>query len=266
MRKYWILGAVLATGLLVGSPFNAVYSDHKPGHDKGGPPGDGGGGGGSCSPGSPIADPIPVTITFRNDEVSDHICSDADETVDCMSGTEEQDGVIDCRGEIVGGEYGNTKKTANNPVLFLDFSAPANVPPCESDCKRNFIETSTPVVLQTDVLPNPGDPTNDDGTLNGGAWAIPTMESRDSRFRVDFPGDGFGFRLRFDDRVELAPGATVVTMTRTASDRWTIEATTGSDIANLFAGALRNLAPTDEGNYHMPFQATVVCANAGDCP
>jgi hypothetical protein len=217
-----------------------------------------GGGKGACRGGSPITDPIPITATFRDlldGDSPDRIQSDGNGSYGPSDGLAK----INCGGEIQIADWENVGRK-----IFLDFRDPASEAPCDP-CLRTYNTTySTPFSFNTNVLADPGDPTEDDGTLVGGAYNIPVGESRWSRLKLNFSHPDGDLTIRF--KPSEFPDTEPVLVTRESLTMWVVEAFP-EDIAKLMTPNFHASTGTkgkgknkghDEGNYRMPFRLVAV--------
>ncbi len=208
------------------------------------------GGGGGCRGATPLSDPIPLTATFRD-------TLNGFDTRIQGDGAPYPDGsaLITCAGEI---EIKNQEDFGRQ--IFLNFSDPSSPAPCEPDCLRELDTYLTaPFIWRTNVMANTGDPTEDDGSLVGGAWAIPDGQSRQSRLKVNFSTPNGTLTIRF--KPDAFADTSWLLVTRTSSTTWTVEAAS-NDIAKLMTPDFQASTTVkgknktkghDEGNFFMPF-------------
>lgn len=149
-------------------------------------------------------------------------------------------------------------KSGFGRLASFDFSRPVGTAPCVTNgtCRKNFTSTTTDVSL-------PGSrtyPVDAVGTdLPNGFLSIPIGGSARARFYLNFAdpnGRSLLWTVRFDPA--LYPGSTHLTVTRPATNTWTIEATE-SDVAELVSATTSGKSvKVNEGYYAMPFTITVV--------
>ena len=197
----------------------------------------------------------PVSATFR--------CPGADcLTLDGISGdgagayvgvTDDQEGAY-----LDGGSdlYLSLKPTYSRFVQ-IDFDAPINGPaPCAAahSCRRNFTTYSTNN-SQPPSITNPLDASGRE--LPNGFLDIPIGATVAARYKMDFfnASQTVRFTVRFN--ADAYPGSSNVTVTRTGTAVWVVEAH-ASDVAELVSVPVSGKQTVvNEGFYSMPFRITV---------
>ena len=209
----------------------------------------------------------PVTAEFR-----------CPMTVDCQTAEGiEGDSVGPYRGTTPSGSATTQEGAAENMGAYLtegnlflfvlksgfgrfasfNFSRPTGTAPCVANgtCRKNFTSATTDVSL-------PGSrtyPVDAVGTdLPNGFISIPVGGSARARFYLNFAdptGRALLWTVRFDPK--LYPGSSFLTVTRSAENIWTVEATT-ADVAELVSATTSGKSvKVNEGYYRMPFKVTV---------
>jgi hypothetical protein len=174
---------------------------------------------------------VPAIATFR-DGPGDRIASDGRGAY--IDGIDRVAAYIDNRGDF---DMDMSPAGAGAPIrrINLDFQAPASA----------------------DVTP-PFQSGLDDAFMSTGAGGLPQMTvgtSIRSKLGVNFSLAGLGWFIRFSPTDY--PDTSNVLVTRTASDRWDIEAAP-TDIAKLLSYVPKGkLVLTDRGNFFLPFKVTV---------
>ena len=142
--------------------------------------------------------------------------------------------------------------------VSIDFSAPLGTPACavNATCRKNFTTVFTDNSLPASIT-NPLDAA---GTpLPTGFLSIAVGQSARARYKLNFADPG-GRSLLWTVRFNSAmyPGSTELTVTRTATNTWVVEASV-SDVAELVSTTTSGRSVTvNEGYYSMPFKITVV--------
>ena len=149
-------------------------------------------------------------------------------------------------------------KSGFGRFLSFNFANPIGTPPCAStrNCRKNFTTATTDVSL-------PGSrtyPVDAVGTdLPNGFASIPIGGISRARIFINFADPGGRavlWTVRFDPKFYAASG--LLTVTRSAVNTWTIEATS-NDVAVLeSANTSGKAVKINEGYYRMPFKITVV--------
>ena len=267
-----------------------------------------------CLPGSAVESPIPVSVIFGDFGIKDpgpgneppNVYGIRADNATLMYLNGQLNGqnivaVIDCNGQIKLGRADVQNADPKDRQIVLDFrndDAEQGDGRCgtgvEDDCKSDslFADTGGQVQwffsLRTGVYGNPeaGDPLNDYGLLQGGAYAMASGTQRLARLKVGFCDPTaplgrakfcYGVRFSGDGPVgnsQNIPGydeTTPVLITR-FGDTWTIQADSNlvfcamtgrpgdtslhelcvGGIANLRASAHKRQGPTHEGNFVMP--------------
>ena len=142
--------------------------------------------------------------------------------------------------------------------VSIDFSAPLGTPPCAATgtCHKNFTtvftDDSRPASI-TNPLDAAGTP------LPTGFLSLAVGQSARARYKLNFADPGgrsFLWTVRFNSAIY--PGSTELTVTRTATNTWIVEAS-ASDVAELVSTTTSGRPVTvNEGYYAMPFKITVV--------
>lgn len=142
--------------------------------------------------------------------------------------------------------------------VSLDFSSSLATPACAANatCRKDFDAVTTD-------NSQPGSITNPiaaDGTeLSDGFRTIAVGQSVRARFKLNFndpSGRALLWTVRFNSA--LYPGSTDVTVTRTGTNAWIVEAG-ADDVAELVSETtVRKAVRVSEGFYSMPFRLTVV--------
>lgn len=142
--------------------------------------------------------------------------------------------------------------------VSLDFSAPLGTPPCAANatCRKN-VTTLITDDSRPAAITNPVDAMG--SLLPNGFLSVAVGQSVRARYKLNFAdpsGRSLLWTVRFNSNVY--PGSTDVTVTRTATNSWTVEAS-ASDVAELVSTTTsgRQIA-VNEGYYSMPFKITVV--------
>lgn len=142
--------------------------------------------------------------------------------------------------------------------VSIDFSAPLGTPACAANatCRKNFTtvftDDSRPASI-TNPLDAAGTP------LPNGFLSLAVGQSARARYKLNF-ADPTGRSLLWTVRFNSAmyPGSTELTVTRTATNTWVVEAS-ASDVAELVSTTTAGRSVTvNEGYYAMPFKITVV--------
>ena len=200
--------------------------------------------------------PVPVSAEFRCPQL-----------VDCVS-------VDRIEGDGLGPYFGdpNVQQGAyfdmNNHLYFplrrglgrfvsLDFSATLGTPSCAStnSCRKNFTTVFTDHSLPASIT-NPVDAVGE--SLPNGFYSLAVGQSAAAKYLLNF-ADPSGRALRWSVRFNppAYPGSSYVTVTRTGTSSWSIEAT-ASDVAELVSTPTSGRAVTvHEGFYAMPFKISV---------
>jgi hypothetical protein len=142
--------------------------------------------------------------------------------------------------------------------VSIDFSATLGTPTCAGNgsCRKNFTTVFTDHSLPASIT-NPLDAA--DTPLPNGFLSIAVGQSARSRYKLNFAdptGRSFLWTVRFNS--SMYPGSTELTVTRTATNTWVVEAS-ASDVAELVSTTTSGRSVTvNEGYYAMPFKITVV--------
>lgn len=142
--------------------------------------------------------------------------------------------------------------------VSIDFSAPLGTPACAASgtCRKNFTTVFTDNSLPASIT-NPLDAAGT--SLPNGFLSIAVGQSARARYKLNF-ADPSGRSLLWTVRFNSAmyPGSTELTVTRTATNTWVVEAS-ASDVAELVSTTTSGRSLTvNEGYYSMPFKITVV--------
>ena len=142
--------------------------------------------------------------------------------------------------------------------VSIDFSALLGTPACaaKGTCRKNFTTVFTDDSLPASIT-NPLDAAG--AELPSGFLSIAVGQSARSRYMLNF-ADPTGRALRWTVRFNssMYPGSTELTVTRTATNTWVVEAS-ASDVAELVSTTTSGRSVTvNEGYYAMPFKITVV--------
>jgi hypothetical protein len=201
---------------------------------------------------------VPVTATFR--------CPLGPE---CIGGDKiQEDGGGAYTGATTSPEEGPYFDTGSNlyfPLqpglgrfISIDFSSPLGTPACaaSSTCHKNFgalfTDNSLPASI-TNPLDAAGTP------LPNGFLSLAVGQSARARYKLNFAdpsGRNLLWTVRFNS--SMYPGSTELTVTRTATNTWVVEAS-ASDVAELVSTTTSGRSVTvNEGYYAMPFKITVV--------
>lgn len=184
------------------------------------------------------ASSIPVIATFGDDVLTpDRIRSD--DLGPYLNGQSNVKALIDSRGDF----DLDTNTTAGPALrtLYLDFGACASGP---STCSPPFSTDEVDSYLSTAVggLPNMAVGSS---VMSGLQITFTTNSTPDTQWFVNFSSGPY-------------PETSKVTVTRTNSTTWTIQALSPSAIARLSSAPMRGkLILTDHGDYLMPFSVTV---------
>lgn len=142
--------------------------------------------------------------------------------------------------------------------VSIDFSAPLGTPACAASgtCRKNFTSLFTDNSLPASIT-NPLDAAG--SPLPNGFLSIAVGQSARARYKLNFAdpaGRSLLWTVRFNS--SMYPGSTELTVTRTATNTWVVEAS-ASDVAELVSTTTSGRAVTvNEGYYTMPFKITVV--------
>lgn len=206
----------------------------------------------------PTSGPTPVTASFR--------CPLG---LDCYA----PDRLDRIQGDSLGSYAANlagSSNTANPGDLYLalqayggrfvslDFTQPSGTPLCAAatTCQKNFTTVYTDA-LQPASITNPVDAMGTE--LPNGFLSISVGQSVHARFKLNF-ADPFGRSLLWTIRFNptMYPGSGYVTVTRTSTTTWTVEATTldPAELVSLTTGRGKSVE-AQEGFYTMPFKITV---------
>ena len=142
--------------------------------------------------------------------------------------------------------------------VSFDFSRPTGAPPCAArgTCRKDFTTAMT-----DDSRPGgrtyPVDAAGTD--LPNGFMSVPVGGSARARFYINF-ADPSGRSLRWTVRFDpaLYPGSTFLTVTRSAENVWTVEASPDA-VAQLVSETISTgkTVRTNEGYYNVPFRITI---------
>lgn len=157
------------------------------------------------------------------------------------------------------GDFYLTLQSGIGRFVALDFSQQSGTAPCVAakTCQKNF------TTVYADGLPVPGTLTNPvdamGALLPNGFFSISVGQSVHARFKLDF-SDPYGRSLLWTIRFNtvLYPGSGYVTVTRTSTTTWIVEAM-ASDVAELVSltTARGKSVEANEGFYSMPFKIMV---------
>ena len=198
------------------------------------------------------SDRIAVSVTFRCPATAQCVSPDA------VQG--DWQGTYCCDANTYFFNGNNLQMYVNAPrSFFLDFTRPDGPAPCtstSSGCRISFTTVTTPSPIPgTEVIAVDAN----DNMLPNGFFSIAVGSSTPGRMKINFPdpsGRSFLWTVRFNP--VAYPGSSYVTITRTATNSWTVEAS-GTDVARLVSTTTSGKAiTTDEGLYYMPFQMNVV--------
>jgi hypothetical protein len=142
--------------------------------------------------------------------------------------------------------------------VSIDFSTALGTPACaaKATCRKNFT-----IVFTDDSRPaSITNPLDAMGTaLPNGFLSIAVGQSARARYKLNFAdpsGRSLLWTVRFNS--SMYPGSTELTVTRTATNTWVVEAS-ASDVAELVSTTTSGRSVTvNEGYYAMPFKITVV--------
>lgn len=142
--------------------------------------------------------------------------------------------------------------------VSIDFSAPLGTPTCalNATCRKNFTTVFTDDSRPASIT-NPLDAAGT--SLPNGFLSIAVGQSARARYKLNF-ADPNGRSLRWTVRFNssMYPGSTELTVTRTATNTWVVEAA-ASDVAELVSTTTSGRSVTvNEGYYAMPFKIAVV--------
>jgi hypothetical protein len=140
------------------------------------------------------------------------------------------------------------------------------------DCNAPWNSLDENSGLQANVLVGA-----DKVSLTGGLTAMKTTDGELSawiKFNIPLDSDPAYWNVCFDSRKVVGPcgapggSSTDARIRRDASDRWTIFANGTNDRADLIrdSNTRKSRTYTVMGTYSMPFEITVQCVNAADCP
>lgn len=198
----------------------------------------------------PVSDQ-PAVITFRcTATMPDTICPETATLSDGVRGDgQDYSGVL--RGN---GEANLTLQAGSGRTIWLDFrkGTTASCPICRRDFDTLFVDS---VIVQTNVVDASG------AEVAEGLRSIPIGGTSAARVKVAWNrlnslGETVQWAVRFNP--EYYPGSDHVTVRRTATNTWEVEAYS-SDRALLVSNILRKRGSgQQEGPFHMPFQMRVV--------
>lgn len=206
----------------------------------------------------PRATYTPVSLDFRCPSgpeclAADRIQSDGSGPYVGIAGSEDQGAFFNSKWNLI-----FSLQPGRGRFVSMDFSQPTGSPSCggTNPCRKDFT-----TVLTDDAWPSSiTNPLDAAGTsLPNGFMSIAVGQSVRARYKLNFAdpsGRSVLWTVRFNSA--LYPGSTDVTVTRTATDAWVVEAG-ASDVAELVSVNTTGKAVTlNEGYYAMPFKMTVI--------
>lgn len=199
----------------------------------------------------------PVTATFRCPLELDCLATDGiqGDTLGPYTGTAagDQGPTLNAWGDLY-----FPLKSGMGRFVTVDFSSPLGTPSCAASatCRKDF-DSATTDRLQPASITNPL--SADGSELPDGFRSIVVGQAVRARFKLNFSdpsGRALLWTVRFNSA--LYPGSTDVTVTRTDTNVWVVEAGV-DDVAELVSETTsRKVVRVSEGFYSMPFRITVV--------